>query len=154
MNLQEVSDRLELRCLVDDYARAIDRREPDRLVATFTEDGYFGVFAPDSETAHAAFRGAAELRSLMGMLSDYGPTMHLMANHYVHIDPDGATASGTVYALARHVVDREGTRQNLQMTVRYEDRYRRTDVGWRIAHRRIIRDWNELSPVMAEHIVF
>jgi ketosteroid isomerase-like protein len=154
MDQQEISDRLELRGLVDEYARAIDLRDSNRLVGVFTDDGYFGVYAPDADEADASFQGSSELAALMGMLSSYGPTMHLMANHYVDVEADGQTATGTVYALARHIVQRDGSTQNLQMTVRYEDRYQHTDQGWRIAHRRIIRDWNELLPVLDGHIVF
>jgi ketosteroid isomerase-like protein len=147
-----MSDRLALRALVDEYARAIDLRDSDRFVDVFTEDGYFGIFEPEGDEPHASYRGAEELGTIMALLEPYGPTMHLMANHYV--DLHGDIATGVVYALARHLVERNGDTNNLEMTVRYHDEYRRTERGWRIAHRKIIRHWNELLPVMDGHVVF
>ena len=61
MDLQQVGDRLELRALADEYARAVDLRDNDRFVSVFTADGYFGVFEPDSPQPHVAYRGAQEL---------------------------------------------------------------------------------------------
>jgi hypothetical protein len=152
VNAQEVSDRLELRVLADEYARAVDLRDRERFVAVFTEDGYFGVHDPDSPEPHAAYRGAEELGTVMGLLDQYGETMHLMANHYV--DLAGDTATGVVYCLARHLVERDGATRDLEMVVRYHDEYVRTARGWRIANRKIMRHWNELRPVVDGRIVF
>lgn len=152
MDLQELSDRLELRALVDEYARAVDLRDSERFVDVFTSDGHFGIHEPDVEEPAARYDGAKELGTVMGLLGDYGETIHLMVNHYV--DLDGNSATGIVYCLARHLVERDGQTKDLEMVVRYHDHYVRTERGWRIARRRIVRHWNELRPVEEGHLVF
>jgi ketosteroid isomerase-like protein len=150
VTVQELTDRLELRALVDAYASALDRRDIDAFVALFTADAHLGIYEPGVEIPASRFDGTAELASLMSMLEVYGETMHVMANHTVTFD--GEQANGEVYCLAHHLTD--GATRNLAMTIRYRDRYERTQDGWRIAHRRIIRYWNERRPVLSERLAF
>ena len=152
MTADEVADRIELRALVDAYATALDTRDSDGLVALFTPDAHFGIYEPGRSDPSHAFNGAAELATLMEMLRVYGDTMHLMANHTVTIDGDGA--AGEVYCLAHHLTDKDGETVDLVMTIRYRDRYARTSAGWRLARREVVRFWNEVHPVMAERTTF
>lgn len=145
-------DRFELRDLVDAYATVLDERDSRGFVGLFTDDGHLGVYEPDSDEPLSAYNGAAELENVMEMLHAYGPTMHLMANHRVRAEDDGA--AGVVYCLARHLTERDGKLSDLVMTIRYVDRYRRTGDGWRIAHRKVVRYWNELRDVVDERVVF
>ena len=74
------------------------------------------------------------------MAATYGPTQHFMGNHECRVDGDTATAE--TYCLAVHQnLDPDadgGTRP--ASALRYIDRLVRTEAGWRIEHRRAVRD--------------
>jgi hypothetical protein len=78
--------------------------------------------------------------------------MHVVSNHRVEVDGD--RASGVVYCLAHHNTVCDGVPHNLVMTIRYHDRYRRTAAGWRFEHRKIVRFWNELRPLLDDRAAF
>jgi hypothetical protein len=54
---------------------------------------------------------------------------HYMTNHVVDVEPGGAEASGRCYMLG--TVTREGVA--CWMAVRYVERYRKTEAGWRFS---------------------
>jgi len=145
-------DQLELQDLAFAYATALDERDVSGFAALFTEDAHLGVYAPEATDPLLGYDGRDEIGQAVGLLDPYGPTMHVMSNHRVAIDGDSAT--GTVYCVANHSTVRDRTPHNLVMTIRYADRYRRTDSGWRFTHRKIIRMWNELRPLMDEQMAF
>lgn len=146
------SDRLELTDLVHAYAGALDARDVDGFAVLFTEDGHLGVYEPDAERPLIGYDGAGEIAQAVGLLDDYGETMHVVSNHRMEVDGD--EGSGVVYCLAHHTTVRDGAPHNLVMTIRYHDRYRRTADGWRFSERRIVRLWNELRPLLEERAAF
>ena len=146
-----VSDRLELADLAYAYATALDERDVDGFAALFTEDAHLGVYEPDAEQPLLGYDGP-QIAQAVGLLDVYGETMHVVSNHRVQVD--GEEASGVVYCLAHHITVRDGAPHNLVMTIRYYDRYRRTAAGWRFSHRKIVRFWNELRPLLDERAAF
>jgi 3-phenylpropionate/cinnamic acid dioxygenase small subunit len=146
-----VSDRLELGDLAYAYATALDERDVEGFAALFTRDGHLGVYEPDAEQPLLGYDGA-DIARAVGLLDDYGETMHVVSNHRVEVD--GERASGVVYCRAHHTTVRDGARFDLVMTIRYHDRYRRTPAGWRFSHRKIVRLWNELRPLLDERAAF
>jgi 3-phenylpropionate/cinnamic acid dioxygenase small subunit len=152
MDPSEMSDRLELQELAFAYAAALDERNSEAFAELFTPDAHLGVYEPDSETPLLGYDGHDEIRTAVALLDRYDETLHVMTNHRVTLDGDDAT--GTVYCLAHHITVREGTRHNLVMTIRYHDRYRRSTGAWRLTHRKIVRFWNELRPVLVERAAF
>jgi hypothetical protein len=132
-------DRLEIRDLVTRYFMSADRRAFDTLVACFVPGALVdysdllpvGPATPIEEVAAIIERA---------MAATYGPTQHVMGNHECGVD--GHIARAETYCLAIH--------QNLDPTadggnrptsaLRYIDRLVRTDAGWRIEHRRAVRD--------------
>ena len=147
-----VSDRLELADLAYAYAAALDERDVAGFAALFTEDAHLGVYEPDAELPLLGYDGRTEIAQAVGLLDPYGETMHVVSNHRVEVDGD--QASGVVYCLAHHNTVRDGAPHNLVMTIRYHDRYRRTGDGWRFTHRKIVRFWNELRPLLDERAAF
>jgi ketosteroid isomerase-like protein len=86
MDLQEISDRLEIQDLIARYCHAIDRLELDELDAIFTEDAvidYTAFGAPRS--------GLAEMkRFLAEILAGHASYYHLAAASTITIDGDAA----------------------------------------------------------------
>lgn len=142
LGADDIGTRMELRDLVDGYALAIDRRDPDAFSAVFTEDAELRIFEPDARAPFSVSAGRAEIALIVGMLDVYLDTQHLMANHVVTVDGDSAT--GVVYCLARHILPKGP--EDLLMVIEYEDRYVRRDGTWRISVRDCHVKWTERSP--------
>ena len=90
--------------------------------------------------------GREAIATAFAGLSRYEVTLHVVANHYVEIDGD--TGTGETYCLAHHVhpVD-DGSRGDFVMAIRYLDRYRRLDEGWRLELRELQVEFTEDRPV-------
>lgn len=149
MNAQEVSDRLEIRNLIDEYASSIDDRRTDRLVAVFTEDADFFVTQAGSDESLMSYHGASELAEIMTLISPFGHTMHVMLNHQAKVAGDTATA--LTYCTANHLLG-DPAEANLTMALKYKDDLTRTDDGWRIARRQVIRFWNEVHKLLDDSV--
>jgi uncharacterized protein (TIGR02246 family) len=141
MTPEEAVDRIELRALVDQYGVAADSRDRARFGDVFTVDAVLDIGGFE-------LTGRDVIPSILDYLDAHHPkTMHLMGNHDVIVDGDRAT--GTVYCRAHHLsIDGEGA-TNTTMTVRYVDRYARTDGQWLIEHRTINIEWEEEGPAFA-----
>lgn len=134
-----LADRLEIRDLVTRYFVSADRRDFGGLVGCFVPDtlvDYSDLLPVEPSTPIADVAAMIE----RAMAATYGPTQHFMGNHECTVDGD--TAAAETYCLAIH--------QNLDTTadggnrptsaLRYIDRLARTSAGWRIEHRRAVRD--------------
>ena len=126
-------DRSDLRHLVESYAIGCDRRDLELLASCFTDGGVLTVHRPDRPTS--ALTAPAELDRIPAGLGRYDHTFHLVGNHRVEVADDDAT--GDTYCVAHHV---SGDVDHV-MHIRYEDRYRRTADGWRIATRDVHVLW-------------
>lgn len=154
---EESIDRLELRELVDAYARALDRRDPAAVAALFVEDGRLvTTFPPGSEEVPLVRTGRAAIADALGRgLSRYHATTHVIANHVVDLrpSPDSNTVNGETSCLAHHVYQGPGARRILVMALRYHDSYVRATHEprhWRFAERRLVLEWSEDRPMGAE----
>jgi uncharacterized protein (TIGR02246 family) len=142
MTPEEAADRIELRALVDCYGFAADSRDRDRFAGVFTPDGVLSVGGME-------LTGRDVIPSILDYLDAHHPkTMHLMGNHDVSIEGD--TATGIVYCRAHHLSVGDDGATNTTMTIRYVDRYARTDGQWLIEHRTINIEWEEEGPAFAE----
>ncbi len=146
-DLHDLSSRLALRALADDYASACDRRDSDMFVSAFHPDAVLVVHATgDPDTTVATIRGHDQLATIPGRLDQYDRTYHFVGNTRYAIDANSAT--GEVYCLAHHLTlepassdAQSGT--DLVMFIRYLDAYRRVSGRWGIDERRVMVDWTE-----------
>lgn len=131
MSLAEAESRLALQQLAIDYANALDARQWERL-----DD----IFLPDAWIDYTAAGGIAgrypEIRAwLPQSLGIFGGYMHLVGNFAYRIDGD--TATGQVACINPIVLPGliPGLKRTMAIGVWYEDEYRLTEQGWRIAQR-------------------
>lgn len=136
-------DILALRRLADDYGSTVDTRDGDGFAGVFTRDGVLAIYEPNEDEPSLTYTGHDELRTVTELVKRFTTTFHLMANHQVDVDGDSAT--GMVYGLSLHLTETEGRGFNTFMVMKYRDRYQRTDDGWRIARRDVLRQWTEYS---------
>jgi uncharacterized protein (TIGR02246 family) len=146
LDLQLLADRLAIRQLVDDYARAVDVPDGEAAAALFVPDGELRIFERGNPEPVRGRDGREDIATAMSGLSRYDTTLHFVGNHYSTIDGD--TATGETYCLAHHIreVEGQGT-MDYVMAIRYLDAYRRTDEGWRIERRHLQLEFTEDRPV-------
>jgi uncharacterized protein (TIGR02246 family) len=141
--IEDAVDRLELRELVERYALGADTRDREVFAAVFTDDGALVT------AAGGTYVGPNAIVSTLDYLDAHYPrSMHFVGNHQVQLDGD--RAQGIVYCLAHHVYSRDGEDRDTLMVIRYQDDYRRTADGWRIARRSLRIDWQEDRPLTVD----
>lgn len=133
MNLQQITDRIEIQDLLAAYCHAVDRGEREALT---------GIFAPGAMLDYTAFGGPsgpveAVGPGLMEALGGFAGTQHLVTT--IEIDLDGDRAAVRSAALV-HVTPRSA-QEGLLSGLWYEDEFVRTASGWRISARRQVRAW-------------
>ena len=139
LDLQEISDRLELMDLMARYSHAVDTR----AYGDFEE-----IFTPDAVIDYTAFGGprgsVPEIQAYLAeTLAPFPTFQHLIANPMLRIDGD--TASGRTMCFNPMGVARaEGESGEPRMFfcgLWYLDRFERTPDGWRIAERSEEKSW-------------
>ncbi len=126
--IRRIEDRQEIEDLVRLYFYVMDERDLDSLPRIFTDDAFLGsgdgVFNATGLDTIAQVYG--------GRFSVLGPTFHYSHGSVTRFSdnrPDEATGVLTGHA----EIVREGV--PTVVALRYEDTYRRTAAGWRIARR-------------------
>lgn len=129
--------RIERCCrqLVIDYARATDRLEGPAAAALFTEDGQLEM------PGGRSYRGRAEIARRITEQPQQQVSRHVLTN--IAIEPHTADrAAGsmllTIYRGQRPEAGGPVTLDGPYLVGEYEDEYRHTAEGWRIARRRLI----------------
>jgi len=104
------------------YAKAIETRDVDAMVALFASEARFGAYGT----------GPDACRALMNeLMADSLFAVILVTNHVIELD-DADHAHGEVWALCYAQSDAGFNEQLL----RYEDRYQREAGDWRFLHRK------------------
>ncbi|SDG35944.1 nuclear transport factor 2 family protein [Pseudonocardia oroxyli] len=152
MNSDEVISRLEIRDALQRYCRGLDRR--DRPVAV-------SAFHADSHIVHGHFAGTgpdwvdwlfAEPPTDRVGIGDADPALDVVESQQHHltnqlIDLEGDVAYSEAYFLEYTLTMRGAERFLTSVGGRYVERYERREVGWRIAERFSVRDWDSVTLV-------
>jgi ketosteroid isomerase-like protein len=131
LDVQQVSDRMEINDLLHRYTYAVDGRDWDLLATCFT---------PDATIDFSAAAGpAGALPDLVAWLTQtlamFAVTQHHVTNSVVSVDGDVAT--GQAYFFNPMTITNEaGGTELLVSGGYYDDRFHRTADGWRIVERR------------------
>ena len=144
-SLRELSDRQQLKALVDSYANESDRNNQDFYVNVFTEDCHVRVYfnnklGMDLKNVHdliKAYKGFGAAKE----------SFHMNGQQYVEFQ-DSEHATGTCYALAHLVNEKDGKDVLAVHGVRYYDKYVKKDGKWKIAEREqyfVFSDTRELK---------
>jgi len=129
MNLQQLSDRIEIDDLLTRYANALDAKDWDLWQSCFTADAFI-----DYTAAGGVKGGVAEVRQwLAEVMASFEMTQHLVTNRAVEINGDVATSRCALFN-PMGMRDEGGMIVFLDGGV-YRDRLVRTGDGWRIAER-------------------
>lgn len=126
-----------LRSACDTYALGADRRDKDLWRAVLADEAVIEGPGFRREGLDSCL-GSLDLLSRM-----FRKTRHLV--HQIHAESDGGEAASITYATADHLM--AGTDEILSWSIRYLDRWRHAAGAWRILHRRLEIDWEEIRPV-------
>lgn len=135
-DLQTLLDEREIVQVVTRYCRALDTKDWALLDDVFVVDATADLAGPSTLVGVDAIR--TRITSALEMLDD---SQHLVGNHDVVVDGDEATHR--CYLQAQHVRRAASGGPHYIVAGRYEDRFARTDVGWRIVHRTLVVMWIE-----------
>lgn len=143
MDVQRISDILEIQALLTDYVFALDTRELDRL-----DD----VFMPDAVCDYRATGGRkgdwSEIKPwLVSALNSFGLSQHLIGMPQIRFDQANAdrATSMTMLFNPMHMLPEQGG-QTFFIGATYSDELVRTAAGWRIASRTEIAPWSKDVP--------
>ena len=130
MNMQEISDRMEINNLLIDYCSAIDGRRFDELDNVFTADAFVDY------TCFGGPKGSyPEIKEfLMKAMVMFPSFQHMIGNSRVRIDGDKATAR-TICHNPMTIKLPEGGSQVAFYGLWYVDKLVRTESGWRLCER-------------------
>ncbi len=131
-DLAAMADRFEITDLLLRYGRALDTRDSALLETCFTNDA---VLAYDGSPVATR----AEFVERAKGLTKFVATHHMITNILVELAGDRATS--TSYAHAQHVRGEAELRETYLIGGTYTDELARTNVGWRITHRRFVSQW-------------
>jgi len=137
----EAADRLAIRELVEAYAHCADRRDAKGQMALFTADTHFVVYmnAKDPKPSQELHSREA-LAPVFADLNQYDATTHFVGQSTIFtLTADRAT--GEAYCLAHHVKVDGGKRRIMIASLRYLDRFVKSDGAWLFAERLLYVDW-------------
>lgn len=123
----------ELRHLAHNYCHGLDKRDLDRFLAIWTDDGEWAF-------GEIVFKGHDEIaKAVEDVWSSHHETHHWTTNHVM--DWSGSVPRGTSEAT---IVVNEATRGWVLGSAAYEDEYARVDGRWLIRRREGISHFTRL----------
>lgn len=136
MPATELTAKLLIRQLVEDYALAADDADGARATTLFAPDGVMHIHMDPMHPAEHSTTVAADMPRTWESLKVYAATTHIIAAHAATLDgPDAAT--GVTRCVAHHVRDWPNGRTDTVMHIKYEDRFVRIDGAWLFSERRL-----------------
>ena len=132
--IRHLEDLAAIQALKYSYAMAVDRGVADPSQASVA--AIVELFTDDTLANYGQFGTYHGREALTGFFRDMLPSIASWTRHYMHdpvLELDGDTATGRWYAVAQVVMKANPGAGPQPMYVTYEDRYRRTDAGWKLA---------------------
>jgi hypothetical protein len=132
--LRELCDKEEIHEVLLRYARGIDRRDRDLILASFHPDATVGAGTGE------------ELAEYMLRLAPEDPCYtHYICNQLIELDGDKAYSE--TYFISIWELEYQGDWSTRFRGGRYIDQFERRDGVWKIAHRDAVDDWDRLDAI-------
>jgi hypothetical protein len=148
LDLQYLLDRAAIHDLHSRYFQGLDRGEPDQVRRCFTEDviAFYDGRSALRPGGQAPVRGIDALMDSLVTFKkqetgEWKVTTHFMGNLNINV-LEGDVAETETNAIACLVLAGEPTDQVAMRSLRYLDRLRRMEDGWRISERLHTLDWS------------
>ncbi|MGL3798679.1 nuclear transport factor 2 family protein [Lactiplantibacillus plantarum] len=134
MDIQEVSDRLALKQVVDLFSNYSDTKENEKRVQLFLPNGKVNIINDGKVTF--TLNGRQEiLNAFSSSMDDYSAVFHMSGQQTVSFT-DATHADGIAYNYVTLVkTNEQGQTVTTNEGVRYQDKYEKVDGQWYIAER-------------------
>ena len=142
------TDRAALTELVHRYAAGVDDRQFDSVTALFTDSAE--LMLPESPAALDPVHrhcGHAAIRTAIAAVAATIRTEHAIVGEVFDAGLQPDSARGRIACVAHHWSQYGDQLTDVVWHLRCDDEYRRTDAGWRIAHRVLTINAIETRPV-------
>jgi hypothetical protein len=142
------TDRAALTDLVHRYAAGVDDRQFDSVTALFTDSAE--LMLPESPAALDPVHrhcGHAAIRTAIAAVAATIRTEHAIVGEVFDAGLQPDSARGRIACVAHHWSQYGDQLTDVVWHLRCDDEYRRTDAGWRIAHRVLTINAIETRPV-------
>ena len=130
------------------YCRGCDRRDSELISSAFHDDAInefhmvTGSF-PDADHMKSEYDGTLNPNKDMELA---GVRWHFIGNLLIEVE--GSIAYSEAYFQGSTYYETfEGKKLLRTRALRYLDRWELRDIGWRIAHRAVVDDWNNLEEI-------
>jgi hypothetical protein len=142
------TDRAALTDLVHRYAAGVDDRQIDSVTALFTDTAELMLPEPPA-TLDPVHRhcGHAAIRTAIAAVAATIRTEHAIVGEVFDAGLQPDSARGRIACVAHHWSQYGDQLTDVVWHLRCDDEYRRTDAGWRIAHRVLTINAIETRPV-------
>jgi ketosteroid isomerase-like protein len=142
------TDRAALTDLVHRYAAGVDDRQFDAVAQLFTETAELMLPEPPA-ALNPVHRhcGHAAIRTAIAAVAATIRTEHAIVGEVFDAGLQPDSARGRIACVAHHWSQYGDQLTDVVWHLRYDDEYRRTDAGWRIAHRVLTINAIETRPV-------
>lgn len=146
--MARATNRVGISDLVHRYSAAVDDRQFDSVVELFTETADLILPDPPSalEPVHR-HRGHTAISAAIGAVAAVIRTEHAIVGEVYDDAPRPDVAHGRVACIAHHWSRDADQLTDVVWHLRYDDEYRLTDAGWRIARRALTINAIETRPV-------
>ena len=136
-------DKIAIRDVIEQYAYAMDRRNPELMRSCFTSDAdlsYLGGL-------RHFVGGDAFADSLLANLEPFGSINHSISSLRIQVNGDKAEADMHIFA----TMEVKETSKVIVRGVRLTDEYERTDTGWLISKREHVPFLQYEAPAVPVH---
>ncbi|MDT5343933.1 MAG: hypothetical protein QOE52_3117 [Mycobacterium sp.] len=142
------TDRAALTDLVHRYAAGVDDRQIDSVTALFTDTAELMLPEPPAalDPVHRHC-GHAAIRTAIAAVAATIRTEHAIVGEVFDAGLQPDSARGRIACVAHHWSQYGDQLTDVVWHLRCDDEYRRTDAGWRIAHRVLTINAIETRPV-------
>ena len=142
------TDRAALTDLVHRYAAGVDDRQFDSVTALFTDTAELMLPEPPA-ALNPVHRhcGHAAIRTAIAAVAATILTEHAIVGEVFDAGLQPDSARGRIACVAHHWSQYGDQMTDVVWHLRCDDEYRRTDAGWRIAHRVLTINAIETRPV-------
>jgi hypothetical protein len=144
----DITDRAALTDLVHRYAAGVDDRQFDSVTALFTDTAELMLPEPPAalDPVHRHC-GHAAIRTAIAAVAATIRTEHAIVGEVFDAGLQPDSARGRIACVAHHWSQYGDQLTDVVWHLRCDDEYRRTDAGWRIAHRVLTINAIETRPV-------
>jgi 3-phenylpropionate/cinnamic acid dioxygenase small subunit len=142
------TERAALSDLVHRYAAGIDERQFDSVTELFTEAAEM-ILPEAPATLNPVHRhcGHAAIRTAIEAVAATIRTEHAIIGEVYDTGSQPDIARGRIACVAHHWSHHGDQLTDVVWHLRYDDEYRLTDAGWRIAHRALTINAIETRPM-------